>query len=138
MKLSRLLLVAASFAAAQTVELVPVVSKPVARTVQIPGELAPYLAVSLHAKINGYVEQVLADRGNAVRSGQLLVELSAPELKAQISGAESRVESAEAERAQAEAQFAAAQSTYERLQKANETAGAIAGNELVLAEKQVE
>jgi RND family efflux transporter MFP subunit len=129
---------AASLAAAQTVELVPVASKPVARTVDLPGELAPYLAVSLHAKIGGYVEQVLVDRGSSVKQGDLLVELSAPELKAQIAEAESRVQAAEAERLQAEVQVAATQSTYERLKKASETAGAVAGNELIQAEKQVE
>jgi len=39
---------------------------------------------------------------------------------------------------QAEAQLAAAQSTYDGLKKAAETPGAIAGNELILAGKQVE
>jgi len=138
MKRSNLLILWVSLGLAQEVELTPVVSKPLARTVQIPGELAPYLTVSLHAKVNGYVEQVLVDRDSAVRRGELLVELSAPELKTQISGAESRVHTAEAEQVQAEAQLAAAQSTFDRLKKANETPGAIAGNELVTAEKQVE
>ena len=48
------------------------------------------------------------------------------------------MQAAESERTQAEAQLAAAQSTYDRLKKAAETPGAIAGNELVQAEKQVE
>jgi RND family efflux transporter MFP subunit len=66
------------------------------------------------------------------------VELSAPEMKAKIAEADAKVQSAESERVQAEAQLAAAQSTYERLKKASETPGAVAGNELVQAEKQVE
>src|ERR1700704_5820512 len=41
-------------------------------------------------------------------------------------------------RLQAEAQLAAAESTYDRLKKAAETPGVIAGNELVQAQKQVE
>jgi membrane fusion protein, multidrug efflux system len=73
-----------------------------------------------------------------VKQGQLLAELSAPEMAARIAELESRVQSAESERAQAEAQLAAAQATYESLKKAAETPGAIAGNELVLAQKQVE
>ena len=48
------------------------------------------------------------------------------------------MQAAEADRLQAEAQLAAAQSTFERLKKAAETPGAVAGNELVQAEKQVE
>jgi len=123
---------------AQTSELAPVISKPVSRTVDLPGELLPFLSVSLHAKVPGYVERVLVDRGSMVKQGDLLIELSAPELKAQIAEAESQVQAAESDRRQAEAQLAAVQSTYERLKKAAETPGAVAGNELILAEKQVD
>ena len=86
----------------------------------------------------GYVERVLVDRGSIVKQGELLAELSAPEMQAQIAEAESKVQAAESERVQAEAQLAAAQSTYDRLRKAAETPGAIAGNELIQAQKQVE
>src|SRR3954447_5898830 len=128
----------ASVAFGQTPALVPVISKSVSRTVELPGELQPYLTVDVHARIAGYVERVLVDRGSAVKQGQLLAELSAPELKAQIAEAESKIQAAESERTQAEAQLAAAQSTSDRLKKAAETPGAIAGNELVQAEQQVQ
>jgi RND family efflux transporter MFP subunit len=123
---------------AQTVELTPLVSRVVSKTVELPGELQPFLTVSLHAKIPSYVERVLVDRGSAVKPGDLLVELSAPELKARIAEAESKVQAAESDRLQAEAQLAAAASTCDRLKKAAETPGAIAGNELIQAQKQVE
>ena len=123
---------------AQTTEMAPVIAKTVSRSVDLPGEFLPFLTVSLHAKVPGYVERVQVDRGSVVKKGELLVELSAPEMTAQIAEAESKVQAAEAERLQAEAQVAAAQSTYERLQKAAETPGAVAGNELVQVEKQVE
>ncbi len=135
---SVLLCVVAWVAAAQNSQLAPVVSKPVARTVELPGEFLPFLSVSLHAKVPGYVERVLVDRGSQVKQGELLAELSAPELKSRIAEAESRVQAAEADRVQAEAQLAAAQSTDERLKKAAETPGAVAGNELVQSQKQVE
>ncbi|MGA9623517.1 MAG: efflux RND transporter periplasmic adaptor subunit [Bryobacteraceae bacterium] len=127
-----------AIATAQTSALAPVVSKPVSRTVDLPGELLPFLTVSLHARVPGYVERVLVDRGSMVKQGDLLVTLSAPELKTQIVEAESRVQAAESDRRQAEAQLAAVQSTYDRLKKAAETPGAVAGNELILAEKQVD
>jgi membrane fusion protein (multidrug efflux system) len=133
-----LILLATIGAWAQTVDLAPIVIKPVSKTVQLPGELQPFLTVSLHAKIPSYVERVLVDRGSAVKPGDLLVELSAPELKARIAEAESKVQAAESDRLQAEAQLAAVASTYDRLKKAAETPGAIAGNELVQAQKQVE
>lgn len=114
------------------------VSKPVSRIVELPGEFLPFLIVSLHAKVSGYVDRVLVDRGSAVKQGDLVVELSAPEMAAQVAEAESRMQATEADRLQAEAQFAAAQSTYDRMKKAAETPGAVAGNELVQAQKQTE
>ena len=114
------------------------VSKPVSRTVDLPAEISPYLTVSLHAKVPGYVERVLVDRGSVVKEGELLVNLTAPEMDAQIAEAESKVQAAEADRLQAEAQLAAAQSTYERTQEAAKTPGAVAGNDLIQAQKQVE
>src|ERR1019366_2642957 len=96
----------------QTADLAPVVSKLLSRTADVPGEFQPFLVVSLHARVTGYVEKVLVDRGSVVKQGQLLAELSAPEM--------------------------AAQSTWDKLKKAAETPGVIAGNELTLAEKQVD
>ncbi len=133
-----LLLLFTLAAPAQSLELATVVSRPVSRTLELPGEFLPFLSVSLHAKVPGYVERVLVDRGSQVTQGELLVELSAPELQAQIAEAQSRVQAAEAEHVQAEAQLAGAQATDERLRKAAETPGAVAGNEVVQAEKQVD
>ncbi len=123
---------------AQTSQLVPVVSKSLSRTIELPGEFQPFQSVSIHAKVRGYVDRVLVDRGSLVKQGQLLAELTAPEMKAQIAEAESRLKAAESERLQAEAQLAAALATNDRLKKAAETPGAVAGNELIQAQKQVE
>jgi membrane fusion protein, multidrug efflux system len=122
----------------QTAELTAVVSKTVSRTIDLPAEIQPYLKVTLHSRVTGFVENVLVDRGSMVKQGDLLVELSAPEMKAQIAEAESKLQAVEADRTQAEAQVAASQSTLDRMKEAAKTPGAIAGNELVLAEKQVE
>jgi RND family efflux transporter MFP subunit len=123
---------------AQTGGLVPVISKPVSRTVELPGEVLPFLTVSLHARVAGYVDHVLVDRGSAVKQGDPLIELSAPEMAAQIAEAQSKVQGIEADRLQAEAQLAGAQSTYDHTKTAAATPGVIAGNELILAEKQVD
>jgi RND family efflux transporter MFP subunit len=123
---------------AQASYLAPVISRPVSKTVELPGEIYPFLSVAVHAKVRGYVERIPVDRGSIVREGDLLAQLSAPEIQAQIAEAQSKVEAASAERAQAEAQLAAARSTADRLAKASETPGAVAGNELVLARQQVQ
>jgi RND family efflux transporter MFP subunit len=117
-------------------EFATVESRTPSKTVILPAELAPYLQADIEARVPGYIERVLVDRGSNVRRGQLLVILSAPELGAQTAAAESTLHQAEADESQAEAETAAVESTFERLQEAAKTPGAIAGNELVQAEKQ--
>jgi membrane fusion protein, multidrug efflux system len=123
---------------AQKIQLVRVTSKQVERTTELPGEFFPFQTVQLHAKVAGYVEKVHVDRGSFVKRGQMLVELSAPEMLARITQAESQITAAEAEKAQAEAQLQAAESTFERTTEAAKTPGVVAGNDLVQAEKQTE
>lgn len=135
-RISWMFALAAILASAQ--ETVKVVSKATDRTLKLPGELAPFEKVDLVARANGYITKIHVDRGSSVRKGQVLVELSAPELAAQIAEAEARVHSIEAQRAELQAREAAAQATYDRLKAASATAGAISGNELVQAEKSLE
>lgn len=118
--------------------LATVIAKPVSRTVDLPGEFLPFLSVSIHARVPGYIEKILVDRGSAVTEGQLLAELSAPEMAAHIAEAESKVQAAESDRLQAEAQLVALETTYARMKKAAETPGAIAGNELTQMESQID
>jgi RND family efflux transporter MFP subunit len=138
LKIAVLLLAWAPVACLEAADLVKVIAKPVSKTIELPGELLPFLSVSIHAKVQGYVDRVLVDRGSVVKEGDLIVELSAPEINAQIAEAESKTLAAESERLQAEAQLAAVQSTLDRLKEAAKTPGAVAGNELIQAEKQVE
>ena len=122
--------------AAMAQNLVKVESHSASRTIPLTAELMPYLQTDIEARVPGYVDKVLVDRGSIVHRGQLLVQLSAPEMRADTSAAESTLHQAEADQAQAQAQAAAAASTYARLQEAAKTPGAVAGNELVLAEKE--
>src|SRR5579875_2076678 len=101
--------------AGQKVEFVRVVSKRVQYTIELQGEFYPFLSVELHAKVPGYIEQIYVDRGSFVRKGQLLVELSAPEMMERIAQARAQLTAAESEEAQAAAQLAAAQSTYSKM-----------------------
>jgi len=125
-------------AAGQTLEAVPVISRPLDRTVLLPGEFVPYLSVPIHAKVAGFVEKVEVDRGSIVTEGQLLATMVAPELNAQRAEAEAKVRAVEAQRVEAEARVVAAESTYQRLKAASATPGVIAGNELIQAEKQLD
>ena len=120
-------------AEAQTVETVRVISRSIERKVDLPGEFLPYESVPIHAKVAGFVDKVLVDRGSVVKAGQLLATVIAPELTARIAEAESKVKALESQQAEAEARTAAAQSTYDRMKAASATPGVIAGNELIQA-----
>jgi RND family efflux transporter MFP subunit len=105
-------------------EVVPVTAQQLDTSTHLEGELAPYEAVALYARAQGFVSQVPVDRGTVVKRGQLLVSIVAPEIGAQ--------------RAEAQAKLVADKSTADRLQTASKTPGAIAGNELELAQATVQ
>jgi RND family efflux transporter MFP subunit len=107
-----------------SVELVPVHSQQLEETIPLSGELLPFLSVDLLPKITGIVESVEVDRGAKVKKGDLLIQLTAPELRAR--------------RMEAEAQLRGAKITYTRLQSAAATPGIVAGNELELAQHHQE
>jgi RND family efflux transporter MFP subunit len=122
----------------QSPDLTPVVSKSLDRRLSLPGEFAPYQEVAIHAKVTGFVDRVLVDRGSMVKKDELLATLDAPEMKSQLAGAEAQVQALESKRAEAQARLLSEQSTYERLKGASATPGAISGNELTIAEKSVD
>ncbi|MES2386452.1 MAG: biotin/lipoyl-binding protein, partial [Bacteroidota bacterium] len=62
----------------------------------VPGELLAFQQVDLYAKVNSFVQKLNADVGTEVQAGQLLATLEAPELGAQLAGAEARVQAQEA------------------------------------------
>lgn len=124
--------------AQQPVEVVQVVARSDGRRISLPGEFVPYQAVDVQAKVTGFVQKVLVDRGSVVKEGDLLATLVAPELTAQRAAAEAKVQEAGSQKAEAEARLVSAQSTWERMKAAAQTPGAVAGNELVVAEKGVE
>src|SRR5213083_2654594 len=133
-----LFLVAAPAAAQTPVDVVRVASKAVERQVKLPGEFRPYLAVPIYAKLAGFVKRVAVDRGSAVKQGQVLVTLEAPEMLAQISEAQSKAQALGLQRAEAEAKLAGAQSTYDRLKAASATPGVVAENDVIGAQKNAE
>jgi RND family efflux transporter MFP subunit len=119
-------------------ETTKVISQALQKTVTIPGDLTPYLAVNLNARVSGFVESLAVDRGSWVKRGQRLATISAPELRAQHAEAEAKLQAVRAQEAEAGARMVAAQSTYERLKAASSTPGVVAGNDLEIAERGLE
>lgn len=121
-----------------TVTVVTVVSQNLDRSVLLPGDLIAFQDVEIRPKVSGFVESIAVDRGSAVRRGQLLALLDAPELAAQRREADAKVQSAQAQRIEAEARLAGDEATYQRLKNAAETPGVVAGNDVEVAQKTVE
>ena len=63
-----------------------------------PGELEAFETTEIHAKIAGYVKSWTVNIGTAVRKGQILAELSVPELDAELKQKQAAVEQAVARR----------------------------------------
>ena len=120
------------------VEVAKVVSKKLAITARLPGELQPYEVVAVYPKVTAFVESIMVDRGSRVKTGQLMARLVAPEIAAQRAEAQSKLQAAEAQRGEAEAKLASDESTYQRLKAASATPGVVAGNDLDVAQKVAE
>jgi RND family efflux transporter MFP subunit len=106
-----------------SLEVVPVASETLHLTVALPGELTAFQAVAIYPRVTGFVEELPVDRGSAVRKGAILARLSAPELAAQ--------------RTEAESKTTGDRSTLDRLRAASSTPGAVAGHDLELADSTV-
>lgn len=122
----------------RTVPVVPVVDRSFERTLSLPGDLIAFQDVAVHARVEGFIQSIAVDRGSVVRRGALLARIDAPELKAQLSEAEARVQTAAAQLVEAEAALTSEHSTFERLKQASATPGVIAGNDVEVAQQKVE
>lgn len=122
----------------QKVQATKVVAQKLALTVHLPGEIEPYEVVAVFPKVIGFVKSISVDRGSHVRAGQRIAQLEAPELIAQRSEAQSKLQAAQAQLAAAEAKVASDEGTYEHLKAAAATPGVVAGNDLFVAQKSLD
>jgi|SRR5579872_188676 len=120
---------------APTVNVVVVESQKLNTTLSLPAQTTPYEAVAIFPKVTGFIEKISVDRGSHVRAGELIVQLSAPELLAQRSQAEANLQTAQSHLAAAQAKLLSDQGTYEHLSSAAKTPGVVAGNDLLVAEQ---
>lgn len=135
-----------------TVETVQITAKYLENTLHIPAELIAFRDVAIHPKIQGFVKSVAVDRGSTVRTGQVLIEIVAPELEANYQESQAKFETASAallqaqsnvanfvaQQEEAQAKVEAEEANYKRIQFAAKTAGAIAPVDLEAAEKTLQ
>ncbi len=80
---------------------------PATTEVSLPGNLTAYSEASIYARTNGYLKAWYTDFGATVKEGQLMAEISAPDVDAQLN-------KAKADLAQAKANLEIARLTYQR------------------------
>ena len=90
-------------AAVMRVEIVHPERHTVRRSVGEPGELQAFETTPIHAKLAGYVKNWSVNIGATVKKGQVLAELSVPELDAEVRQKEASVRHAVAAQEQARA-----------------------------------
>jgi membrane fusion protein, multidrug efflux system len=117
------------------IDVVRIVEQMLDVPLSLPGELTAFQSVAMFPRVTGFVKTVNVDRGSKVRAGDLLASLEAPELVAQRSEAQSKLQAVEAQLSAARSKAYADQSTFARLKAASATPGVVAGNDVVIAEK---
>jgi membrane fusion protein (multidrug efflux system) len=75
---------ASSEAEAPEVTFATVETAAVQRQILLPAELRAWQEVTLHARVAGYVRTIAVDRGDRVKTGDLVAELEAPELASDV------------------------------------------------------
>lgn len=99
-------------------------------TLALPGQLQPFEIVQLYPKVNGFVKNVLVDRGTVVKKGQVLLQLEAPEIQEQYLAAKSKAQ-------QAMSMYFASKDNYERLLSTSKTPGTVSLHDLQMAQSKM-
>jgi membrane fusion protein (multidrug efflux system) len=69
----------------------------IVRRVTLPGNVRAIQEATLYAKVAGYLKVINVDKGDAVKEGDLLAEIEAPEMVADLSRVKAEADAAEAE-----------------------------------------
>jgi membrane fusion protein, multidrug efflux system len=76
----------------QRVLVTQLVRRPETRDILLPGEIHGYYETPIYAKINGYIKNMLVDKGSRVRAGQLVATIESPETDQQTRNAKATYE----------------------------------------------
>ena len=113
---------AAKAASARAVAVAPVERQDLSRTVEVAAEFRPYQEIALHAKVAGYVKAIYVDIGDAVKAGQPIAELEAPEVMQELAQADAAfkrsqvdVDRAKSDLRRAEAEASIRKVSFDRL-----------------------
>jgi membrane fusion protein (multidrug efflux system) len=97
----------------------------------LPGELKPFEAVNIYPKASGFVRKVNVDRGSRVKRNEVLAEIDAPEIIAEMAAAKAAAQAAEGEVVKARTLWETSKDQYDRLLKTSQTQGAVSAGDLL-------
>lgn len=103
----------------------------------LPGELKPFESVNIYPKASGFVKKVSVDRGSRVKKNEILAEIEAPEIFAEMASTKATAQAAEGEMLKAKALWETSKDQYERLQKTAQTPGAVSPGDLLRASNKM-
>ncbi|AVX19594.1 RND family efflux transporter, MFP subunit [Carboxydocella sporoproducens DSM 16521] len=106
------------------VEVVTATEGPISQTITIAGKVVPKQEIALVPKVGGKVSRVAVDIGQRVKAGQVVVELDASDLKAQIAATEAAVRLQQSLQKQAEVNYQDALNNYNRIKYLYDQGGA--------------
>jgi RND family efflux transporter MFP subunit len=84
------------------------------RQLVLPGDIEAWYEAPIYARVNGYLKDWYFDYGAHVQKGQLLADIDAPDLDAQLAAAKAKLASAQAQVKVREAERDFADTTYAR------------------------
>ncbi len=88
---------ASSSASVPNVQVVHLKPGEITRRIMLPGNLRAYQEAMLYAKIPGYLKSIAVDRGDWVKANDVLAEIEAPEMLAEVAKFKAEVKVAELE-----------------------------------------
>jgi RND family efflux transporter MFP subunit len=100
--------------AVPTVALIAPKQGPTTQRLVLPGTVQAWYETPIYARVNGYLKNWYFDYGAHVKKGDLLAEIDAPDLDAQLAAAQAKLNSARAVVKVREAERQYAQTTFER------------------------
>src|SRR3984893_1012825 len=80
----------------------------------LPGDIEAWYEAPIYARVSGYLKDWYVDFGTHVQKGQLLADIDAPDLDAQLAAAKAKLASAQAQVKVREAERDFAETTYDR------------------------
>lgn len=99
--------------------------------VKLPGVMQPFEFVQLFPKVNGFVKDVYVDRGSAVKKGQVLLRLEAPEIEQHVSAARLKY-------TESYSLYLTSRDKYHRLLETSKTPGTVSSFDLQAAHSKMQ